>query len=49
MFSLDRILGLILLKIFRFTNHEETNFLIAEKYYNGAIISMTLDFGYFCL
>lgn len=43
---LDEAGGLILLKIFRFTNHEETSFLISEKYYNGAKISRLLVFNY---
>lgn len=43
---LAEAMGLIPLKIFRFTNHEETSFLISEKYYNGAKISRLLVFNY---
>lgn len=43
---LDEAVGLIPLKIFRFTNHEEISFLISEKYYNGAKISRLLVFNY---
>lgn len=43
---LDEAVGLIPLKRFRFTNHEETSFLILEKYYSGAKISRLLVFNY---
>lgn len=43
---LDEAVGLKPLKILRFTNYEETSFLILEKYYNGAKISRLLVFNY---